>query len=83
MWSVGVGLMGGWFFLLVCSSGRRFPGVDRRAGAEQERVHGAEAEEGPPVRDLQDRRQVGGDRRREDWSARGELRRLHGVAAGR
>jgi hypothetical protein len=62
--------------------GRRLAGVDRRAGAEQERVHGAEAEEGAPVRYLQDRRQEGGDRRREDRGAGGELRRLHGVAAG-
>jgi len=83
MLSVRVGLTGAWFFFLLVHSGRRFTGVDRRAGAEQERVHGAETEEGPPVRDLQDRRQEGGDRRREDRRARGELRRLHGVPAGR
>uniref|UniRef100_A0A0E0LJI0 Uncharacterized protein n=1 Tax=Oryza punctata TaxID=4537 RepID=A0A0E0LJI0_ORYPU len=63
--------------------GWRLAGVDRGAGEEQERVLGAEEEEGAPVRDIQDRRQEGGDRRREDRRAGGELRRLHGLASRR
>lgn len=74
---------GGGVCELWCLGWRRLAGVDRGAGEEQERVLGAEEEEGAPLRDFQDRRQAGGDRRREDRRAGGELRRLHGVAARR